>query len=111
MFLKLAKSKFVHLVTLIVFQLAIYLLTMPRNLSWGAYGNASDGGELITAVNYLGVPHPPGYPTYIILLKIFTSIIPFGNLALKSNLFSVLTSITAISIIFLFTFKLSENFL
>ena len=109
MLLKLATNKFTHVITLIVFQLTIYLLTMPRNLSWGAYGNASDGAELITAVNYLGVPHPPGYPTYIILLKIFTSIIPFGNLALKSNLFSVLTSITAISIIFLFTFKLSEK--
>ncbi len=109
MFLKLATNKFAHLVTLIVFQLALYLLTMPRNLSWGAYGNASDGGELITALNFLGVPHPPGYPTYIILLKIFTSIIPFGNLALKSNLFSVLTSIAAISIMFLFTFKLSEK--
>jgi len=109
MLLKLATSKFVHLITIIVFQLTIYLLTMPRNLSWGAYGNASDGGEFITTVNYLGIPHPPGYPTYIILLKIFSSIIPFGNLALKSNLFSVITSIAAICIIFLFTLKLSEK--
>ena len=109
MSLKLATNKFVHLITIIVFQLTLYLLTMPRNLSWGAYGNASDGGELITAVNYLGVPHPPGYPTYIILLKTFTTIIPFGNLALKSNLFSVLTSMAAIAIIFLFTLKLCEK--
>ena len=77
MTLKLATNKFVHLATIIVVHLVIFLLTMPRNLSWGAYGNASDGGELITAVNYLGVPHPPGYPIYMILLKIFTSIIPF----------------------------------
>ena len=109
MTLKLATNKFVHLATIIVVHLVIFLLTMPRNLSWGAYGNASDGGELITAVNYLGVPHPPGYPIYMILLKIFTSIIPFGNLALKSNLFSILTSIAAICIVFLFTLKLAEK--
>ena len=88
---KLATNKFVHLGIIIVSHLTIYLLSMPRDLSWGAYGNASDGGELITAVNYLGVPHPPGYPIYMLLLKIFTSIVPFGSLALKSNLFSVLT--------------------
>ena len=106
---KLATNKFVHLGIIIVSHLTIYLLSMPRDLSWGAYGNASDGGELITAVNYLGVPHPPGYPIYMLLLKIFTSIVPFGSLALKSNLFSVLTSIAAICIVFLFTLKLSEK--
>jgi hypothetical protein len=44
--------------------LAIYLPTVPRDLTWLAH--SGDGGELITAAVTLGVPHPPGYPTAFI---------------------------------------------
>jgi hypothetical protein len=63
----------------------IYLLTLAPDLTWA---NASaDGGELITASVTLGIPHPPGYPTYILLGKLF-SFIPVGTIAFRFNLFS-----------------------
>lgn len=45
--------------------LVTYFLTLSADLTW-AYGS-SDGAELISAACTLGVPHPPGYPTYVLL--------------------------------------------
>ena len=50
--------------------------------------SAGDSGELITAAYTLGIAHPPGYPLWTILGKIFTIIIPFGNIAYRVNLMS-----------------------
>ncbi len=62
-----------------------YLLTIAPDLTWANFG--SDGGELITASITLGIPHPPGYPTYVLLGKLF-SLLPVGSIALRFNLFS-----------------------
>ncbi|MBI5573962.1 MAG: DUF2723 domain-containing protein [Elusimicrobia bacterium] len=50
--------------------------------------SVGDSGELITAAYTLGIPHPPGYPLWTILGKIFTLLIPFGNIAYRVNLMS-----------------------
>ena len=49
---------------------------------------SGDSGELTTACSVLGIAHPPGYPMYVLLGKIFTLIIPFGNIAYRINLMS-----------------------
>ena len=65
--------------------LLVYGLTLAPDLSWA---NAStDGGELIAASVTLGIPHPPGYPTYVVLGKLF-SLLPWGTVAWRYNLFS-----------------------
>src|SRR4026208_2241813 len=48
----------------------------------------SGAGENVTAVYLLGVPHPPGFPLFCLLGKIFTLIVPVGNIAFRVNLFS-----------------------
>ena len=65
--------------------LTIYLLTLAPDLTWANFG--TDGGELITAAVTLGIPHPPGYPTYVLLGKLI-SFIPIGTMAYRFNLFS-----------------------
>lgn len=50
--------------------------------------SVGDSGELITAAYTLGIAHPPGYPLWTVLGKIFTIIIPFGNIAYRINLMS-----------------------
>jgi hypothetical protein len=72
--------------------LAVYAPTVARDLSWA--GAASDGGELITASFTLGVPHPPGYPTYVVLGKLF-SLLPLGPIAFRYNLFSAVCAALA----------------
>lgn len=71
-----------------VVTLALYLTTLAPTLSWGWRDLGVDGGELLAAANTLGIPHPPGYPTYMLLLKFFATIIPVGDFAYRGNLFS-----------------------
>jgi hypothetical protein len=67
------------------FAFLVYVLTLAPDLTWANFG--TDGGELITAAVTLGVPHPPGYPTYVLLGKLI-SLIPMGTVAYRFNLFS-----------------------
>ncbi len=76
--------------------LLVYSITLAPDLTWANFG--SDGGELITASITWGIPHPPGYPTYIILGKLF-SLLPFGTLAWRFNLFSAVAAATAITFV------------
>jgi len=68
--------------------LFVYIITMPDGLTRAHYG--ADSGELIAAAVTLGVPHPPGYPTYVVLGKLF-SFLPIGSTATRFNLFSAIT--------------------
>jgi hypothetical protein len=68
--------------------LMVYGLTLAPDLTWA--NGALDGGELITAAATLGVAHPPGYPTYIVLGKLF-SLLPVGSVAFRLNLLSAVS--------------------
>jgi hypothetical protein len=47
-----------------------------------------DSGELVTAVHVLGIPHPSGYPLYVLLGKLWTLAVPAGSIAWRMSLFS-----------------------
>lgn len=47
-----------------------------------------DTGEFQTIGYTFDIAHPTGYPLYIILLKIFNTIFPLGNIAFRANLLS-----------------------
>lgn len=51
-----------------------------------------DSGELITAAYTLGIPHPTGYPLYVLLGKLFLFLFPFGEEAFRMNFFSAVTA-------------------
>jgi tetratricopeptide (TPR) repeat protein len=63
--------------------LALYLLTLTPSIAW------NDAPEFVDVVYTLGIPHPPGYPTYTLLGKLIT-LIPLGALAPRVNLLSAL---------------------
>ena len=65
-----------------------YLLTMPSGLTWAHFG--VDGGELISAAVTFGTAHPPGYPLYILIGKLF-SFLPIGSIAYRFNLMSAVS--------------------
>ena len=62
--------------------LIVYLRTLCRTVYVG------DSGELIAAVHTLGIPHPPGYPLYVLLGKAFSVALIAGSPALRLNVFS-----------------------
>ena len=87
-----------------VLSFLLYWLTMPRDLTWQHF--SGDGGELITAAVMLGVPHPPGYPTYILLGKLI-SFLPIAPVAYRFHLFSALCAAGAAA----FTTAITLNWL
>ncbi|MFC1680180.1 DUF2723 domain-containing protein [Pseudomonadota bacterium] len=88
-------SGVVMLITLVV-----YVLTLcPTIAGW-------DSGELVTVAYTMAVAHPPGYPLYTMIGKLFT-LLPFGgeNIAWKLNLFSAVSGSLAAGFIFAGVFR------
>ncbi|HTP07655.1 MAG TPA: DUF2723 domain-containing protein, partial [Anaerolineae bacterium] len=80
--------------------LLLYVSTAAPSLTWAHDG--VDGGDLITAAFTNGVPHPPGYPTYVTLGQLIARL-PLGDVAYRFNLFSAVcmalaAAFTALSI-------------
>lgn len=67
----------------------VYLLTLKRTVEGG------DSGEMVITAYTWGIAHPPGYPLYCFLGKLF-SFFPFGNVAVRLNLFSALCNLGAV---------------
>lgn len=86
--------------------MGVYLLTIAPDITWA--NAALDGPELITASATLGVSHPPGYPTYIVLGKFF-SFLPIGTVAFRYNLFSAVTTASAVGLLILVIGKLHSE--
>ena len=74
---------------------AVYALGACRTIYVG------DSGELVAAVYVLGVPHPTGYPLYVMLGKLWTLLVPFGSVAFRMSLFSAACAAASCSILYL----------
>jgi hypothetical protein len=59
-----------------------------------------DSGELVTAVYLLGIPHPSGYPLYVMLGKLWTLLVPAGSIAFRMSLFSAACAAAACGLLF-----------
>ena len=60
----------------------------------------ADSGEMIAASFNLGIAHPPGYPLYILLGKLFSLLSPFDSVIYTYNLFSTLCFLAAIIVLY-----------
>ena len=78
---------------LILIPLVIYLSFLSPSIVTG------DSGEFIASAYTLGIPHPPGYPFYMILGRLFSILFP-GNPALGMNLLSLLFAIFSVLLLF-----------
>src|SRR4051794_33653276 len=61
--------------------LALYVRTLLPGMAF------DDWGEMQTVPHVLGVPHPTGYPTYVLAAWLF-ELLPLGAIAFRANLFS-----------------------
>ncbi|MFH1453235.1 MAG: DUF2723 domain-containing protein [Armatimonadota bacterium] len=82
--------------------LIIYTLTLCPTIY------AEDCAEFITCADKLGILHPPGYPIYCILGKVFT-FIPVGNIAWRVNFMSAFWAALAAFFLFLLIFRLTRK--
>ena len=69
---------------LFVLSLTLYVRTLAPTVL------PADSGEFQLVAHVLGIAHPPGYPLYTMLAKLFT-LLPFGDVAYRVNLFSAVT--------------------
>ncbi len=76
---------------------SIYLATLAPGLTWANDG--ADGGDLISAAVTGGVAHPSGYPTYLLLARLF-QMIPVGTLAFRTNLMSALAGVLSALLVY-----------
>jgi tetratricopeptide (TPR) repeat protein len=69
--------------------------------AWGACRTiyVGDSGELVAAVGVLGIPHPSGYPLYVLLGKLWTLLLPIGSIALRMSLFSAACTAAACGVL------------
>lgn len=70
-----------------------------------------DCGEFIACAYTLGIPHPPGAPLFILLGKFFSLVIPFGEVALRVNLISVLSSTLTVLFFYLILVRIINSLL
>jgi hypothetical protein len=75
----------------------IYMRTLAPDITWANDG--ADGGDFITAAATGGIPHPTGYPVYILLSKAF-QFLPVGSLAFRTNLLSALVAVVSVVLIY-----------
>ncbi|MCX6356973.1 MAG: DUF2723 domain-containing protein [Candidatus Aureabacteria bacterium] len=95
-----------HIALLIcVALLAVYVYGSAPN--WGAMTlfNTWDGLEYVICSYLLGIDHPPGHPTYLLLGRLFT-MMPFGDPAWSINLLSSVFGAIAATLLFLISFEL-----
>lgn len=69
---------------------------------------AGDSSLFAAASFSLGSAHPPGYPLYVILGKLFT-FVPFGNVAFKLNLMSAFFGTLTCLMVFKTSMELTGN--
>ena len=65
----------------------LYSVFLPSRNTWANFGG--DGGDFLAAILSGGVPHPSGYPTYVLLGRLF-QLIPFGSPYWRGALLSAL---------------------
>ena len=87
----LSRSSFVLPPIVGLVALAVYLRTLLPGLAFG------DWGEMQTVPHVLGVAHPTGYPTYIILGWL-AHLVPIGSIAFRANLLSAILVASALGV-------------
>ena len=78
-----------------LFAFALYARTLAPGLTWAHDG--ADGGDFLAAALTHGVPHPPGYPTYILLLRATLAVLP-GEPARAGNWLSAFCAALAVAL-------------
>jgi len=69
-----------------IIALTVYLITMNRTIGF------IDKGELLAAASTLGIPHPTGYPTTMLLGYLFTLILPLREVLALNVMSALLTA-------------------
>jgi hypothetical protein len=99
-------APYIYPVASFLIPIIVYWRTMCQALYIG------DAGDFITASYTLGIPHPPGYPLYTLLGKLFLMLpIPGGlsQAAWRMNFMSAFFGALTILLIYFFILKVTKH--
>jgi len=82
--------------------LALYVRTLCPTVYW------YDSAEFAAAAALLGVPHPPGYPLYTLLGRVYVLLVP-GEPAFAVNLMSAVHGAACVGLVFLLQRRLGSR--
>ncbi|MEM1178764.1 MAG: DUF2723 domain-containing protein [Acidobacteriota bacterium] len=77
-----------------IISFVIYTLGACRTIYVG------DSGELVAAAATFGIPHPSGYPLYVLLGKVWITLVPVGSVAFRMSLMSAFFGALAVAGLF-----------
>lgn len=66
-------------------------------------------GELISAAHFLGIAHPPGYPLFCLVARLFSVLVPVGSVAYRINLASAAFGALAVGVLYLLLRRLTDH--
>jgi hypothetical protein len=89
-----SKKNLIIAITLALFSLALYVRTAAPTVL------PADGGEFQFVPYIAGIAHPTGYPLYTMLGWLWSHVLPFGDVAYRMNLFSVLWAAVAVTLLY-----------
>ncbi|HLZ70792.1 MAG TPA: DUF2723 domain-containing protein [Dehalococcoidia bacterium] len=79
---------------------------MAPSVNW-RFPPHGDSGDLAAAVATWGIPHPTGYPLYVLVGGVFAHLVPVGQIAYRLGLFSGLCAAGASVLVFLTVLRLA----
>ena len=82
----------------------VYLMTVQPSVPFW------DCGEFSAASVWQQVPHPPGAPLFLMIGKVFQTLIPFGDLGWRVNLAAVFSSAFSVLLTYLITVRMLTSF-
>ncbi len=91
------------LMPLLILIFGLFLFTLHPSIT------AGDSGEISAAAFPLGIPHPSGYPSYVIIAKLSTLALPFGNIAYRVNIASAIFGALSCAMVYLITGKIGRG--
>jgi len=96
-------GKYIFPIIALLIPFVLYLNTLLPGVDFW------DTGEFQTIAYTFDIAHPTGYPTYILLGKIFLLVFPFGSVAWKMNLLSAIYVSLGSLLIFLTIRKITKK--
>jgi len=101
------QNRLIHRITAtVVFAVSLtqFLLTVQPSVPFW------DPGELSAAANMLEVPHPPGGPLFSLVGRVFFMLPIPGDIGLRMNLISVVSSALSVLLLYLVAVKLIRHY-